>query len=293
MNNAIEINNLTHRYGRRVIYEKLNLSVPHGKVFALLGKNGVGKTTLIKILMGFLRPTGGMCRILGDDSHSLSPETRRKVGLLFEGHLSYGFMTIESIEKFFASFYPKWDKKLYYALTDRLNLPKSHKIGNMSEGQRSQVVLGLIMAQKPEVMILDDYTMGLDAGYRMLFLDYLTEYIKNEDVTVLVTSHIVQDLEKFADEVIFLEKGGRVSQYEFENFQQEFRQYVLPAEVKITGNEGIIKNVEKSGGNTLLYSFAGFEQIREYLTEQGIESSELVEKNMSFEEAFIGFTGRY
>ena len=177
-------------------------------MFGLLGKNGVGKTTLIKIMMGFLRPTGGICRILGDDSHNLSPRTRRKVGLLFEGHLYYEFLSLEGIERFFAPFYPDWKKKFYYGLTDRLGLLWSHKIGQISEGQRSQMVLGLIMAQQPRVMILDDYNMGLDAGYRRLFLYHLAEYLQGGDITVLVTSHIVQDLERFVDEIIFLERGG-------------------------------------------------------------------------------------
>jgi ABC-2 type transport system ATP-binding protein len=290
----IEVNDLYHKYGNRVIYENLNFKVPKGKVFGLLGKNGVGKTTLIKILMGFLRPAGGTCRIMGDESHNLSPDTRRKVGLLFEGHLAYEFMTIESIEKFFAPYYPKWKKKLYYSLTDKLKLPSSHKIGNMSEGQRSQVVLGLIMAQQPEVMILDDYTMGLDAGYRSLFLDYLKDYLKDGDITVLVTSHIVQDLEEFVDDVVFLERGGLATQTKLDEFLQNFRQYALPKSVaqKIEKG-GIIKNVEDSGDRRLVYSFSDLHEIREHMAGFGIDSDCVAEVPMSFEEAFIGFTGRY
>ena len=295
MQYAIEVNNLCHHYGKRVIYEDLNFKVPRGKVFGLLGKNGVGKTTLIKILMGFLRPVSGSCRILGDESHNLSPQTRRKVGLLFEGHLAYEFMSIQGVERFFAPFYPKWRQELYYGLTDRLGLPKSHKIGNMSEGQRSQVVLGLIMAQQPEVMILDDYTMGLDAGYRRLFLDYLAEYLREGGKTVLVTSHIVQDLEKFVEEVIFLERGGQATQVPLQHFLGGFKQYCLP---KDNGNQipllgPCIKNVEESGRNYLLYSFDDLDGVSRYLAKNNISCQGLKEMPMSFEDAFIGFTGRY
>ena len=83
----IEVNNLHHRYGRKVIYDELNFSIEAGKIYGLLGKNGVGKTTLIKILMGFLRPSAGHCQVFGEDSHNLSPATRARIGLLFEGHL--------------------------------------------------------------------------------------------------------------------------------------------------------------------------------------------------------------
>lgn len=293
MNNIIEVNNLKHTYGGRMIYEDLSFSIPKGKVFGLLGKNGVGKTTLIKILMGFLRPSGGRCSILGDESHSLSPETRRKVGLLFEGHLAYEFMTIESIEKFFAPFYPGWKRELYYNLTDKLGLPKDHKIGNMSEGQRSQVVLGLIMAQQPEVMILDDYTMGLDAGYRCLFLDYLKDYLKTGDITVLVTSHIVQDLEQFVDEVIFLERGGLSTQMPLDRFLGDFSQYTLPKSAGIPQKDSVIKNVEESGNELLIYTFAEQDTLNKHLRSKGVNTDMLKAKDMSFEEAFIGFTGRY
>ncbi len=295
MEYAIEVNHLRHNYGKRVIYEDLSFKVPRGKVFGLLGKNGVGKTTLIKILMGFLRPTGGTCRILGDESHNLSPRTRRRVGLLFEGHLAYEFMSIEGVERFFAPFYPNWRRELYFGLTDRLGLPRSHRIGNMSEGQRSQVVLGLIMAQQPEVMILDDYTMGLDAGYRRLFLDYLAQFLGEGGKTVLVTSHIVQDLEKFVDEVIFLERGGGATQMPLSRFLSGFRQYRLPKENgrEIPRSGSVIKNVEESGQSLLLYSFDGPEEVGRYLAENGVSCRGLEERPMSFEDAFIGFTGRY
>lgn len=292
---AIEVSHLKHQYGKRVIYEDLNFKVPSGKVFALLGKNGVGKTTLIKILMGFLRPTSGVCRVFGDASHEISPETRRKVGLLFEGHLAYEFMSIEGVERFFAPFYPNWQRELYYDLTGKLGLPKDHKIGNMSEGQRSQVVLGLLMAQQPEMLILDDYTMGLDAGYRRLFLDYLAEYLREGDKTVLVTSHIVQDLEKIVDEVVFLERGGYTTQMPLSDFLDGFRQYSLPKDNcrQIPCNNGLIKNIEDGGRHHLLYSFANFETVAEYLSGEGIAPEGLEQVAMGFEDAFIGFTGRY
>lgn len=295
MTSAIEVRNLRHAYGGRVIYDGLNFTVPRGKVYGLLGKNGVGKTTLIKILMGFLRPRGGTCRILGDDSHALSPETRQRVGLLFEGHLAYEFMSIESVERFFAPFYPEWNRDHYYALTDKLDLPGSHLIGNMSEGQRSQVVLGLLMAQQPDVMILDDYTMGLDAGYRRLFLDHLAEYLREGDRTVLVTSHIVQDLERFVDEIVFLERGGNTTQVSLDGFLSEFKQFVLPKNGSAAPPPvgGPLRNVEETGDEYQLYTFEDRSSVTRHLESLGLSDHAMSRRDMSFEDAFIGFTGRY
>ena len=295
MKNVIDVSGLCHRYGSRWIYRDLALSVPPGKIYGLLGKNGVGKTTLIKILMGFLRPSSGRCKVFGEDSHDLRPETRARIGLLFEGHLAYDFMTISQIERFYSPQYPKWDRKRYYDLVDLLGLKGDHRIANMSCGQRSQVVLGLIMAQQPELLILDDYSMGLDAGYRRLFLDYMSDYLRDTERTVFLTSHVIQDMENFVDEVIFLERGGSVKSTSIDKFRAAFRCYNLP---KIEGTahpkpEGPIKNVEIHSDRWELFGFADPEEIEKALKKQGVASYGLTPREMTLEDAFIGYTGRY
>lgn len=291
---AIEVQGLSHKYGARTIYGDLNFTVPRGRVVALLGKNGVGKTTLIKILMGFLRPMGGSCRVLGQESHRLDVATRARIGLLFEGHLAYEFMSIEQIEQFYAPFYPRWRKELFYDLVDRMGLPKNHIIGNMSCGQRSQVVLGLIFAQDPELMILDDYSMGLDAGYRHLFLDFLDQFLSEGNKTVFVTSHVVQDMEKLVDDVIFLQRGGEVLQMPLSDFSQTFRCYEFNAEPgKEPRKDLLIRNVDLVGSYPRLFSFEQQDALQSHLCEAwpGVTLTQPV--GMSLEEAFIGLTGKY
>lgn len=292
---AIEVSGLSHRFGERVIYEDLSFSVPKGRVVALLGKNGVGKTTLIRILMGFLRPRGGSCRVLGEDSHDLSPATRSRIGLLFEGHLAYEMMTIAQIERFYHPFYPGWRSELYYDLVDRMALPHDHRIGNMSCGQRSQVVLGLIFAQNPELMILDDYSMGLDAGYRRLFLEYLDAFIAEGEKTVFVTSHVVQDMEQLVDDVIFLQRGGEVLQMPLTQFQADFRRYSYQADkdAEPPAPDNLIRGVDRQGRQPAIYSFTPRETLSGHMEQHwpGVRLGE--EIPMSLEDAFIGLTGKY
>lgn len=295
MENYIEVKNLCHSYGKHTIYQDLSFTVKRGRIFGLLGKNGVGKTTLINILMGFLRPVSGRCLVFGEDSHNLSPATREKIGLLFEGHLAYEFMSISQIEKFYSSYYPKWNRDIYYGLVEKMGLSHNHKISKMSCGQRSQVVLGLTLAQNPKLMILDDYSMGLDAGYRRLFLDFLVEFVKEGNRTVFVTSHIVQDLEQLVDEVIFLEKGGNILQTSLELFMAGFRQYRFEYNERkhIPTNNKIIHNVDIVGNRCSVYSFESLETVDAYLKESGLVCSVLEDVPMSLEDAFIGLTGKY
>ncbi len=291
---VIDVRNLRHSFGARTIYEDLSFTAPRGKVVALLGKNGVGKTTLLNILMGYMQPDGGECFVLGDPSHALQPATRRRVGLLFEGHLAYDFMSIKEIERFYASFYPKWRKDFYYTLVGRLGLPDSHLVARMSEGQRSQVALGLLMAQQPELLILDDYSMGLDAGYRRLFLDMMTEYLDGGERTVFLTSHVIQDMERLADELIFLERGGAVQRFSLKEFLCAFNRYHLK---KTDGAKpqasGPIKNVEEHARHWELFAFAGLADTAQALSAQDVAGDDLQQLPMSLEDAFIGYTGRY
>ncbi len=299
MEHVIQVQQLAHNYGKQVIYEDLNFTVNRGKVVALLGKNGVGKTTLINILMGFLRPSSGFCRVFGEESHRLSSQTRSRIGLLFEGHLAYDkFMNIEQLERFYAPFYPKWNKAYYYRLVDLLKLPYTQKVSTMSCGQRSQIVLGLIMAQQPDLLILDDYSMGLDAGYRRLFLDYMWEYLLDGRKTVFLTSHIIQDMERFVDEGIFLERGGRLKVTSLKSFMRDFRCFRLQASENAEGARepraaGCIKNVESHPDHYQLFSFSPENLVVDELRKQGIEAVRLEQVAMNLEDAFIGYTGRY
>lgn len=205
---VIEVRDLSMRYGNgRQIYEGLSFDVPPGRILGLLGKNGTGKTTTINILMGYLRPQSGECRIFGEDIRGISPKTRSRIALLIEGHVQYAFMTIEQIERFYSRFYPKWNREAYYELMAKLKVSANQKISSMSCGQRSQVALGLILAQNADLLVLDDFSLGLDPGYRRLFVDYLHDYAKSEGKTVFMTSHIIQDLERLVDDCIILDYG--------------------------------------------------------------------------------------
>ena len=158
------------------------------------------------------------------------------------------------------------------------------------------MALGLVMAQDPDLPILDDYTMGLDAGYRRLFLDYLVHYARAGRKTVLVTSHVVQDREWLVDDVLFLRRGGDVFQTPLAAFMQDFRQYRLPlADWPILPKvNGVLHNLECEPDGTLsIFAFHDRERVAAELAGQGIVSDAMAEVPMSLEDAFIGYTVKY
>lgn len=296
MENVVECINLTHYYGKRLIYENMNFSIKKGRIFGLLGKNGTGKTTTINIMNGYLKPKSGTCLLFGDDSQNLSPQTKARIGFLMEGHIQYNFMNIYQIERFYSSFYPKWRKEPYFELMEKLKIESSQKISTMSCGQRSQVALGLILAQDPDLMILDDYSMGLDAGYRRLFLDYLKEYIYNRDKTVFITSHIIQDLENFVEDIVILDYNGVLLSSTVDEFQNNFSQYSFsvnnPNTIKLVKDE-IIKNYEIIKNQITVFSFKTEPEIKNYLETKNIEYMNFHNVPMTLEDSFIGITGKY
>lgn len=291
----IRCDGLTHYYGKRLIYEGLSFDVPKGRILGLLGKNGTGKTTTINILAGYLRPAGGTCRMLGYDIQSMPPEVKARIALLIEGHVQYSFMTVTEIERFYSRFYPRWKREIYYDLISLLKIAPGQHISQMSCGQRSQVALGLILAQDADLLILDDFSLGLDPGYRRLFIDYLRDYTEGREKTVFLTSHIIQDMERLIDDCIILDYGRILLQKPVRELMETFHRYTF------TVGNGVTTLPEDSsyyytsviGHRAEVHTFESIDYVRAYLQREQLPVSDLREEPMTLEDAFIGLTGKY
>ena len=294
MENVISCKNLTHYYGKRLIYKDLSFNVPKGRILGLLGKNGTGKTTTINILNGYLKPKSGECLIFGRDVQNMEPSLRRNIGLLIEGHIQYSFMNIRQIEKFYASFYPKWKKETFYELVGKLKITPTQRISRMSCGQRSQIALGLILAQDPELLILDDFSLGLDPGYRRLFVDYLREYARAEQKTVFLTSHIIQDMERLIDDCIIMDYGRIMIQQPVKELLGSVKRYefTVPDRYEPNGYSGFYYP-SKIRNHVETFSFFSEKEAEEKLKSLGVPFSGLKAESVNLEDAFIGLTGKY
>ncbi|NDV68498.1 ABC transporter ATP-binding protein [Dysgonomonas sp. 25] len=291
MDTIIQCDNITHYYGKKLIYKNLNFDVKKGKILGLLGKNGTGKTTIINILNGYLKPRSGVCRIFGEDMENLSPETKARVGLLLEGHIQHAYFNIEQIERFYSRFFPNWKREAYYELLKKLQVTPTQKISTMSCGQRSQIALGLLFAQDPDLLILDDFSMGLDPGYRRLFVEYLKEYATAEGKTIFLTSHIIQDMEMLIDDCIILDYGRILLHRPTAEILNNFKRYRFTSPADSIETTGELWNTERIGNSWETYSFLPREEVQQLLAPYSV--SGLVEEQISLEDAFIGLTGKY
>lgn len=302
--NIIECNEITHYYGNRLIYEDLSFNVEKGKILGLLGKNGTGKTTIINILNGYLEPKSGNCKLFGEDMRDIKPKTKAKVGLLLEGHVQHTYFDVIQIEKYYSQFYPKWNKDAYFELIKKLKISQKQKISTMSCGQRSQVVLGLLFAQNPELLILDDFSMGLDPGYRRLFVEYLKEFAIAENKTVFLTSHIIQDMELLIDDCMILDYGRILLHKPTSDIMNGFLSYTIESEKeKLQENKRLIIseiqkpfsddvfNTEIVDGELLIHSFLKENVLTSLLEKLSLKIKK--SNKMSLEDAFISLTGKY
>ena len=191
---AIVTQQLTKYYGRSKVVDHFNLTVPKGSVYGLLGRNGSGKSTTIKMLVGMVRPDYGRAEILGDDSARLLPATRARVAYMAEGHPLYAGMTVRQVVDFTRSFYENWNGALLDEVLEHFGLSGRARIGRLSRGQQAQVSLALAIAPEPELLILDDPTLGLDTIVRRDFLESMIALIQRRGRTILFSSHILGDV---------------------------------------------------------------------------------------------------
>lgn len=228
---AVSVHNLRKAFGSQVVLEDVSFEVPRGQTFALLGRNGTGKTTMIRTLLGLLPPDAGTIRVAGCDPATDSLELRRRVGYLAEDQSMYDWMTAVELCRFLQPFYPRWNTQLADRYLDRFELPRHVRIERLSKGQTVKLGLAVALAHAPEVAILDDPALGLDPVSRKEFNRDLVEHLQAEGRTVIYSSHLLDEVEAVADVVAILDRGRIVRQGPTETLREEVQRMILPQEI--------------------------------------------------------------
>lgn len=226
MQPALALRHVHKRFGRTVALDGVSLEVPTGVVCAVLGANGAGKTTAIRILLGLEHPDAGEAEVLGMPSRTHSLEIRRRIGYVAEKPPLYDWMTVEEIGWFASGFYPTGYQATYAKSVQRFGLDAKQKIKNLSKGMRSKVALALALAHEPELLILDEPTSGLDPLVRREFLESMVG-VAAEGRTVLLCSHQVAEVERVADVVAILIHGKLAAFERLEDLKRLTQEVVI------------------------------------------------------------------
>jgi ABC-2 type transport system ATP-binding protein len=226
MTAVIEFERVSKEFGATTALDGLSLEVPPGVVFALLGENGAGKTTAIRLMLGLTEPTSGDVRVLGLDGQRDGLTIRRRVGYLPERPTLYEWMTAAEIGWFTAGFYGGDFEHQYRTLVDGFRVPLDRRLNQMSKGMRAKVALSLAMAHSPELLILDEPTSGLDTMVRREFLESMVD-IAAEGRTVLLSSHQIGEVERVADVVAILHTGRLLVVERLDRLKQTTRQLTV------------------------------------------------------------------
>jgi ABC-2 type transport system ATP-binding protein len=206
---AIETRGLTRFHGRKRAIDGLDLALPRGGIHAIVGANGAGKSTLFRILLGFLAPSEGEAFVLGRPSAALTPEDRRRIGFVNEEHTMPGWATVAAVLDMQRRLYAdRWNARAFDTVIASFDLSPGQRIGQLSRGERAGFNLALALGQSPELLILDEPTLGLDVVARRRVLDALIDGADAEGRTVIYCSHQIEEVERLADTLVVLERGA-------------------------------------------------------------------------------------
>lgn len=261
MINVVESVNLGRAYGRKWALRECTLYIPGGCIAGLVGPNGAGKTTFLSLVMGLLKPTEGSLHVLGIDPVRNARLVLPKIGLVSQEHPLYKTFTVGEMLTWGRKMNRCWHDELARKRLERLGISLQQKIGKLSGGQKAQVALLMALSKQPELLILDEPVASLDPLARREFQQLLQEVVAEQGVTVIISSHIVVDLERFCDYLIILSASRVQISSPVEPLLQSHQWLVGPCEQseKVRRTHNVLQSQQKAGQCSLLVEIQGTE----------------------------------
>ena len=223
---VIETSELSLHYGRRKALDRLTLRIPRGGIHAVVGANGAGKSSLFRVLLGFQSPTGGHATILGHDCTALTMRERARIGFVNEEHSLPAWLRVDEVVAMQRRLYPRWDDARYANIIGHFNVFAQQRIAELSRGERAGVNLAMALAQRPELLILDEPTLGIDVVAKRAFLEAVLFSNDDADCTIVYCSHQMEEVERLADNLIVLERGELKHMSPPDEFREQVRLWI-------------------------------------------------------------------
>ena len=284
---AIETERLSRSFGKFEAVKGVDLHVLRGTVFGLLGVNGAGKSTIIKMIVGHLRPTAGRLSVLGRTLEEDLVEIRRRVAYVSENRYLYEWMTVEESVRFTRAFHENWDDRKAADLLRRFSLPPEKKVRQLSRGNRARLCLLLALSFNPELIILDEPTSGLDPIVRRDFIENIVSEIAEEGRTVLFSSHIVDEVERVADYVGIINDGELLLTSSLDDIKASYKRVRYATNgtrPELAGVPGLL--MVENGRHEQVLTVKGFnEEVMGALGERGVKQPEVLP--ISLEDIFV------
>ena len=244
--NAIELHHVTKHFPGFTLQD-LSLAVPSGTICGLVGENGAGKSTTIRLLMGALRPDGGQCTVLGTDA--ASPEflsVKEDIGVVLDEAYFPESLNALQVGAVMARTYRRWDGKQYQTYLARFGLPEKKQFKDFSRGMKMKLAIAVALSHSPRLLVLDEATAGLDPIVRDEVLEIFNEFTREEDHSILISSHILSDLEKLCDYIAFLHQGRLLFCDEKDRLLEEYGIFVGTADQVNSLQDGAVVARENS-----------------------------------------------
>ncbi len=292
MNAAIETQHLRKAYGDIVALEDLTLQVPRGSVFGLVGRNGAGKTTTLNLLIGLLRPDAGWARIEGHDAHREGRQARRAIAFVAEEAGVYPWLTVEEAARYWSRLSGTWNESAFRQCVARFDLPLKRTVAKLSKGMRTQLLLALAIGKEPSVYILDEPTSGLDPVVRRLVLRLLDDEARQKGRTVLLSSHVLSELDDTCTHVAVIDRGRLKVASELRQLRSQWRKYEFSCrDHPLDGplRELGLANYEKRGDAYTLFVERDHERTLAHLQALPVDGLRVAE--MRLEEIFFSIIG--
>ncbi len=288
--NVIKVENLVKYFDGRCVLDGINLNVPRGCIYGLLGRNGSGKTTIIRILLGLEPPTRGQTFLLDAESSELSAKLHSRIGYVAEGHNLIQNYRVGRLIKLCKDLSLQWNDEFFNHLIETFRLPADRRVKELSIGMRAQLNLALAMAIEPELLIFDDPTLGLDTVARRQFLELAIELIQQQGRTILFCSHILSDVERIADRIGILAAGKLIVDCPLEELKERVKKLRVIFPESAPQNLYLTEIVNQQiDGREMVITVANWNKQKQTVLET-FKPSSCTEIPMSLEDIFIECT---